>query len=56
MIIQDHDTEPDRQEILDKIADLASQWHMIVDKDVRKSLSDQWCELAKILPVKSDDQ
>ncbi len=54
MIIQYSATESSRQTILDKMADLASQWHTESDKDVKKSLSDQWCELAKILPVKAD--
>ncbi len=56
MIIQDVTTEPTRQEILDMMANLASQWHTESDKDVKKSLSDQWCELAKILPVKGADE
>ncbi len=54
MILQDSATEPTRQEILDRMANLASQWHTESDRDRKKSLSDQWCELAKILPVKSD--
>ncbi len=54
MIIKDSGTESIRQEILDKMADLSSQWHTTVDKDVKQSLSDQWCELAKILPVKAN--
>ncbi len=41
MIIQGSATEPTRRDILDRMANLASQWHTEPDRDVKKSLSDQ---------------
>lgn len=41
-----------RQEILDKMAELAAAWYVEKDKTTKNSLSAQWFELAKSLPEK----